>query len=64
MPQRKTLSPGKKGGFPLFPLPMMPMIEPEVNIKSETRAECDQILLEEILKSLDALPEGQRSCSS
>ena len=39
---------------------MMPMIEPEVNIKSETRAECDQILLEEILKSLDALPEGQQ----
>lgn len=39
---------------------MMPMIEPEVNIKSETRAECDQILLEEILKNLDALPEGQQ----
>lgn len=39
---------------------MMPIIEPEVNIKSETRAECDQILLEEILKNLDALPEGQQ----
>ncbi len=39
---------------------MMPMIEPEVNIKSETRAECDAILLEEILKNLDALPEGQQ----
>ncbi|MDE2596328.1 MAG: fructose bisphosphate aldolase [Sphingomonadales bacterium] len=39
---------------------MMPMIEPEVNIKSETRAECDAILLEEILKELDALPEGQQ----
>lgn len=37
---------------------MMPMIEPEVNIKSETRAECDAILLEEILKALAALPEG------
>lgn len=37
---------------------MMPIIEPEVNIKSETRAECDAILLEEILKNLDALPEG------
>ncbi len=35
---------------------MMPMIEPEVNIKSETRAECDAILLDEILKNLDALP--------
>ncbi len=39
---------------------MMPIIEPEVNIKSETRAECDAILLDEILKSLDALPEGRK----
>jgi len=39
---------------------MMPIIEPEVNIKSETRAECDAILLAEILKNLDALPEGQQ----
>jgi fructose-bisphosphate aldolase class I len=39
---------------------MMPMIEPEVNIKSATRAECDSILLDEILKALDALPAGQK----
>lgn len=39
---------------------MMPIIEPEVNIKSETRAECDAILLEEILKNLDELPDGQQ----
>lgn len=38
---------------------MMPIIEPEVNIKSETRAECDAILLEETLKALDALAEGE-----
>ena len=37
---------------------MMPMIEPEVNIKSATRAECDEILLDEILKNLDALGDG------
>jgi fructose-bisphosphate aldolase class I len=37
---------------------MMPMIEPEVNIKSETRSECDDILLDEILKNLAALPDG------
>jgi fructose-bisphosphate aldolase class I len=37
---------------------MMPMLEPEINIKSETRAECDAILLEEILKALDGLDEG------
>lgn len=39
---------------------MMPMIEPEINIKSETRAECDAILLEETLKQLDALGAQQR----
>jgi len=35
---------------------LMPIIEPEVNIKSPERAEADQILLEEIVKNLDALP--------
>ena len=39
---------------------LMPILEPEVNIKSPERAEADQILLEEILKALDALPEGQQ----
>ncbi len=39
---------------------MMPIIEPEVNIKSPERAEADQILLEETLKALDALPDGQQ----
>lgn len=39
---------------------MMPILEPEVNIKSATRAECDRILLAEILENLDALPEGQK----
>jgi fructose-bisphosphate aldolase class I len=35
---------------------LVPIIEPEVNIKSPERAEADQILLEEITKALDALP--------
>jgi fructose-bisphosphate aldolase, class I len=39
---------------------MMPILEPEVNIKSETRAECDAILLDELLKGLNALPDGQQ----
>ena len=39
---------------------LMPIIEPEVNIKSETRADCDAILLDEMLKALDALPQGTR----
>ncbi|KQM66779.1 MULTISPECIES: fructose bisphosphate aldolase [unclassified Sphingomonas] len=34
---------------------LMPIIEPEVNIKSAERAEADQILLDETLKALDEL---------
>ncbi len=34
---------------------MMPIIEPEVNIKSAERAEADHILLEETLRALDAM---------
>jgi fructose-bisphosphate aldolase class I len=37
---------------------MMPIIEPEVNIKSASRAQCDELLLQEILIQLDALPQG------
>lgn len=39
---------------------MMPIIEPEVNIKSATRAECDRMLRDELLKQLDALAPGQQ----
>ncbi|HEX7854109.1 MAG TPA: fructose bisphosphate aldolase [Sphingobium sp.] len=39
---------------------LVPMIEPEINIKSPERAEADQILLEEILKALDAMPGDDR----
>jgi fructose-bisphosphate aldolase, class I len=39
---------------------MMPIIEPEVNIKSATRGECDAILLEEILTALDVMPTGSQ----
>ena len=35
---------------------LMPIIEPEVNIKSPERAQADQILMDEILKALDAMP--------
>jgi fructose-bisphosphate aldolase, class I len=35
---------------------LVPIIEPEVNIKSPERAEADQILLEELTRALDALP--------
>lgn len=39
---------------------MMPIIEPEVNIKSPERAAADQILLEELLKALDAMDAGKQ----
>ena len=39
---------------------LMPIIEPEVNIKSADRAESDDLLLTAILEELDELPEGQQ----
>ena len=36
---------------------MMPILEPEVNIKSATRAHCDTILRDEILEALDGMTE-------
>ncbi len=39
---------------------MMPIIEPEVNIKSADRAASDAILRDEILRHLDRLPEGEQ----
>jgi len=35
---------------------LVPMIEPEVNIKSPERAEADRILKDELLKALDGVP--------
>jgi fructose-bisphosphate aldolase class I len=39
---------------------LVPIIEPEVNIKSPERAEADRILLDELLKALDGLPGDDR----
>jgi fructose-bisphosphate aldolase class I len=39
---------------------LVPIIEPEVNIKSPERAEADHILLEELIKALDTLPGDDR----
>jgi fructose-bisphosphate aldolase class I len=39
---------------------LVPIIEPEVNIKSPERDAADHILLEEILRNLDAILDGQR----
>jgi fructose-bisphosphate aldolase class I len=37
---------------------LVPIIEPEVNINSDTKAEAEDILAAEIMTHLDALPEG------
>jgi fructose-bisphosphate aldolase class I len=39
---------------------LMPIIEPEVNIKSADRAESDDLLLSAILDELDEIPDGER----
>jgi fructose-bisphosphate aldolase class I len=39
---------------------LVPIIEPEVNIKSPERAEADRILLEELTRALDAMPGDER----
>jgi fructose-bisphosphate aldolase class I len=39
---------------------MVPIIEPEVNIRSADRAESDDLLLAALLEELDTIPEGQQ----
>ena len=39
---------------------LVPIIEPEVNIKSPERAAADRLLLDELLKNLGGLDEGQK----
>ncbi|HEU4967662.1 fructose bisphosphate aldolase [Sphingomonas sp.] len=39
---------------------LVPIIEPEVNIKSAERAEADAILLDELTKALDAMPGSDK----
>jgi len=39
---------------------LVPMLEPEYSITAEGRAEGEQILMAEILKNLDAVPDGEQ----
>ena len=39
---------------------LVPIIEPEVNIKSAERGQADRILMEELIKALDAMPGDDR----
>src|SRR4051794_29438961 len=39
---------------------LVPIIEPEVNIKSSDKAGCEAILAEELIKHADKVPQGQK----
>lgn len=39
---------------------LMPILEPEVNINAADKTECEAILRDELLRHLDALPEGKQ----
>jgi fructose-bisphosphate aldolase class I len=39
---------------------LMPILEPEISIKSPSKAEAEKLLLSELTKGLDALPAGRR----
>ena len=39
---------------------LVPIVEPEVNIKSPERDAADRLLLEAILRNLDSIPDGQQ----
>ena len=39
---------------------LVPMLEPEINIKSPEREEADAILLDELTKALDAMPGNEK----
>ena len=39
---------------------LVPIIEPEVNIKSPSRDAADRLLLDQLIEHLDAFPEGQQ----
>jgi fructose-bisphosphate aldolase class I len=41
-------------------LGLMPIVEPEVNIKSTDRGQSDDLLLSAILEELDEMPDGQQ----
>ncbi|AWW74590.1 fructose bisphosphate aldolase [Erythrobacter sp. KY5] len=47
-------------GYQIAEAGLMPMLEPEYDINADDRAEGEDILLAEIQKGLDALPEGRQ----
>jgi fructose-bisphosphate aldolase, class I len=47
-------------GLQVLAAGLVPMLEPEINIKSAERGAADQILLEELITALDAMPGEDR----
>jgi fructose-bisphosphate aldolase class I len=47
-------------GFQVLDKGLVPILEPEVNIKAADKAEAEEILLAELMKGMDAIPEGQQ----
>ncbi len=47
-------------GLQVLAAGLIPMLEPEINIKSPERAAADQMLLEEMTKALDAMPGSDK----
>ncbi|MFW2830153.1 fructose bisphosphate aldolase [Sphingomonas sp. ID0503] len=47
-------------GLQVLAAGLVPILEPEINIKSPERAAADQILLEELTKALDAMPGTEK----
>lgn len=47
-------------GFQVLAKGLVPILEPEVDIKAPDKAEAEAILLAELLKGADAIPDGQQ----
>jgi fructose-bisphosphate aldolase class I len=47
-------------GFEVLAKGLVPILEPEVDIKAPDKAEAEEILLAEMLKGVDAIPEGKQ----
>ena len=47
-------------GFQVLAKGLVPILEPEVDIKAPDKAEAEDILLAELMKGADAIPEGQQ----
>ncbi len=47
-------------GFQVLAKGLVPILEPEVDIKAPDKAQAEDILLAELLKGVDAIPDGQQ----